>query len=55
MSFLGYRPPSQAQINEPVMLNRPTRPMAQPPSSRAETDVPKTDMPTPLSEMYEGR
>src|SRR6266436_3533377 len=55
MSFFGYWLPSQPQINEPAMLNRPTRPMAQPPNSRAETRVPKNDMPTTLSEMYDGR
>src|SRR5262245_45897753 len=55
MSFFGYWLPSQPQINEPAMLNRPTRPIAQPPSSRAETGVPKNDMPTALSEMYAGR
>src|SRR6266550_8937966 len=55
MSFLGYWLPSQPQINEPAMLNKPTRPIAQPPSSSAETGVPKNDMPTALSEMYDGR
>ena len=51
MSFFGYRLPSQPHISEPTMLNRPTRPIAQPPSSSAETGVPKNDMPTALSEM----
>ena len=51
MSFLGCRLPSQPQMNEPAMLNKPTNPMAQPPISRAETGRPKNDMPTALSEM----
>src|SRR6266436_2326494 len=36
MSFLGYWLPSQPQINDPARLKRPTRPMAQPPTSSAE-------------------
>src|SRR5262249_2639981 len=55
MSFFGYRLPSQPQIKEPATLNRPTRPIAQPPSSSAEIGLPKNDMATALSEMYEGR
>src|SRR5262245_10039620 len=55
MSFFGYRLPSQPQIKEPATLNRPTRPIAQPPSSRAEIGLPKNDIATALSEMYEGR
>src|SRR5882757_3183769 len=55
MSFFGYWLPSQPQIIAPAILNRPTSPIAQPPSSMGETGVPKNDMPTALSEMYEGR